>query len=212
MKKDFNKTEELIAALADGKMIILLDDEKRENEGDIIMAAEKVTAAAINFMARYARGLICLAMTAEKCNRLNLPLMVPNPENSTAHRTNFTVSIDAKEGITTGISAGDRARTIRVAAKPTSTAKDLVRPGHLFPLMAQLGGVLSRAGHTEAASDLARLAGWTPMATLVEIMNPDGSMARAPELHEFAEKHGLKIGTIADLVSWRLKREPLLTK
>ena len=212
MKKNFNEIEEVITALADGKMIVLLDDEQRENEGDIIMVAEKMNAAAINFMTKHARGLICLAMMKEKCRRLKLPLMVPSTHNASTHCTNFTVSIDAKEGISTGISAADRAHTIKTAAASRTTAKELVRPGHIFPLMAHTGGVLSRAGHTEAATDLASLAGCQPAASLVEIMNPDGSMARAPQLYGFARKHQLKISTIAALVAFRLRKENLLHK
>ena len=212
MKKNFNRIDELIGALTHGEMVVLLDDERRENEGDIIMLAEKITPAAINFMASYARGLICLAMTTKVCHRLRLPLMVSTIDNTTMHRTNFTVSIDAKKGISTGISAADRAHTIKTAANPRSRAAEFVRPGHIFPLMAQEGGVLSRAGHTEAATDLASLANCQPLATLVEIMNPDGSMARAPQLYRLAKKHRLKISTIAELVSFRLKNENLLRK
>lgn len=204
----FNPIKELAVALAKGEMVILLDDEGRENEGDIIMAAEKVTPQAINFMATYARGLICLAMTEEKCHQLQLPLMVPKEQNTSLHSTNFTISIEAKEGITTGISAADRARTIKVAASPKAQPQDLARPGHIFPLMAQKGGVLKRTGHTEAAVDLASLAGCEPIAVLVEIMNPDGSMARAKDLLNFAHRHRLKIGTVADLLSLRKQSNP----
>ena len=203
----FNSTEELIAALANSEMVILLDDEKRENEGDIVMVAEKITPDAINFMATYARGLICLAITEQKRRKLQLPLMVPSAENTSTHGTRFTVSIEAKEEISTGISTADRARTIKVAAAPNAQAEDLVRPGHIFPIVAHVGGVLERAGHTEAAVDLSHLAGYEGAAVLVEIMNPDGSMARAAELHRFARKYGLKIGTIADLMSFRLEQE-----
>lgn len=200
MELKFNTIEDILTALAKGEMVVLLDDEKRENEGDIIMAAEKVTPQAINFMATHARGLICLAMTAEKCRQLQLPLMVPKEQNTSVHSTNFTISIEAKEGITTGISAADRAQTIRTAAAPNARPQDLARPGHVFPLMAQKGGVLERAGHTEAAVELVELADLEPMAVLVEIMNPDGSMARSKELLNFAHKHHLKIATIADLL------------
>ena len=203
---EFDTTEALLTALAKGEMVILLDDEKRENEGDIIMAAEKVTPQAINFMATHARGLICLAMTEAKCRQLQLPLMVPRDQNTSLHSTNFTISIEAKEGITTGISAADRAQTIKTAVSPNAKPQDLARPGHVFPLMAQKGGVLERAGHTEAAVDLVALAGCEPMAVLVEIMNPDGSMARSKDLLNFAHQHLLKIGTIADLLSLKKHR------
>jgi 3,4-dihydroxy 2-butanone 4-phosphate synthase / GTP cyclohydrolase II len=197
--------EELIEDIRQGKMVILMDDEDRENEGDIIMAAEKVEAEHINFMARHARGLICMPMTRERCERLNLPLMVS--DNGSGFGTKFTLSIEAAEGVTTGISAADRARTVQVAASRNATAEDIVQPGHIFPLMAEPGGVLRRAGHTEAACDLAALAGFDPSGVICEIMNDDGSMARRPELERFAAEHGLKMGTIADLIHYRIHNE-----
>ncbi|BCX89603.1 3,4-dihydroxy 2-butanone 4-phosphate synthase/GTP cyclohydrolase II [Methylomarinovum tepidoasis] len=200
-----NTIEEIIGDLRQGRMVVILDDEARENEGDLVLAASFTRPEDINFMARYARGLICLTLTRERCQQLRLPLMVD--ENRTPHRTNFTVSIDAAEGITTGISAADRARTIQVAVAPDAKPEDLVQPGHIFPLMAHPGGVLSRAGHTEAGCDLARLAGLEPAAVIVEILNEDGTMARRPELERFAREHGLKMGTIADLIRYRLEHE-----
>ena len=200
-----NSTKEIIEDIRQGKMVILMDDEDRENEGDLIMAADHVRAEDINFMARYGRGLICLTLSKERCERLRLPLMVN--ENNEAHATNFTVSIEAAEGVTTGISAADRAVTIRKAVAADAKPSDLVQPGHVFPLMAQPGGVLTRAGHTEAGCDLARLAGLEPAAVIVEILNEDGTMARRPELEKFAAEHDLKIGTIADLIEYRLLNE-----
>ena len=197
----FSTVEELIAEIGAGRMIVLLDDEDRENEGDLVMAAEHVTPEAINFMAKHARGLICMPMTAERCRRLRLTPMTTS--NRTRHHTNFTVSIEAAEGVTTGISAADRARTVQVAAQENAVADDIVTPGHVFPLQAEPGGVLSRAGHTEAAVDFARLAGCAPAAVIVEIMNEDGTMARLPDLEQFAATHGLKLGTIADLIHYR---------
>ena len=200
-----NQIEDIIADMRQGKMVILMDDEDRENEGDIIVAAEKVTPEIINFMATEARGLICLTLTGDRCDYLNLPSMVSG--NGARFSTPFTVSIEAAEGVTTGISAADRARTIRVAVDRYSKPEDIVQPGHIFPLRARPGGVLSRAGHTEAGCDLARLAGLLPAAAIVEIMNPDGTMARRPQLEVFAEQHGLKIGTIADLIHYRIANE-----
>jgi 3,4-dihydroxy 2-butanone 4-phosphate synthase/GTP cyclohydrolase II len=200
-----NSVEELINDIRQGKMVILMDDEDRENEGDLIIAAEKVRAEDINFMARYGRGLICLTLTHTRCQQLNLPLMVH--DNLSPHGTNFTVSIEAARGVTTGISAADRAATVRAAVAPEAKPSDLVQPGHIFPLMAQPGGVLRRAGHTEAGSDLARLAGLEAAAVIVEILNDDGTMARRPDLEIFAQKHGIKIGTIADLIRFRLEHE-----
>ncbi len=200
-----NSIEEIIEDLKNGRMVIMMDDEDRENEGDLVMAAEFVRPEDINFMARYARGLICLTLTRDHCRQLRLPLMVD--ENVTPHGTNFTVSIEAAEGVTTGISAHDRARTIQAAVAPEARPEDVVQPGHIFPLMAQPGGVLSRAGHTEAGCDLARMAGMQPAAAIVEILNEDGSMARRPDLEKFAAEHGLKLGTIADLIRYRLKHE-----
>ena len=202
---ELNTPEELIDDIRQGKMVVLMDDEDRENEGDLIMAAEQVRPEDINFMARFARGLICLTLTEERCSQLALPLMVR--ENLAAHSTNFTVSIEAATGVTTGISAADRAHTIRTAVKPNATPKDIVQPGHIFPLMAQAGGVLSRAGHTEAGCDLARMAGFEPAGVIVEIMNDDGSMARRADLEAFAKTHDLKIGTIADLIQYRTVKE-----
>jgi 3,4-dihydroxy 2-butanone 4-phosphate synthase/GTP cyclohydrolase II len=186
-------------------MIILMDDEDRENEGDLLMAASMVRPEDINFMARYGRGLICLTLTRERCRQLNLPLMVTSTDAS--HQTNFTVAIEAAEGVTTGISAYDRAHTVRTAVAANARPEDIVQPGHIFPLMAQPGGVLTRAGHTEAGCDLVRLAGLEPAAVIVEILNEDGTMARQPDLEVFAREHGLKIGTIADLIRYRLHNE-----
>ncbi len=200
-----NTTQELIEDIRAGKMVILMDDEDRENEGDLVIAAERITAADINFMATHARGLICLTLTEARCRQLALPLMVDR--NKASHGTNFTLSIEAAEGVTTGISAADRAHTVQVAVAKAATPEDIVQPGHIFPLKAQPGGVLSRAGHTEAGCDLAGLAGMEPAAVIVEIMNDDGTMARRPDLELFAEKHGLKIGTIADLIHYRMLNE-----
>ncbi|MDM8558058.1 bifunctional 3,4-dihydroxy-2-butanone-4-phosphate synthase/GTP cyclohydrolase II [Candidatus Parabeggiatoa sp. HSG14] len=200
-----NNIEEIITDFRQGKMVILMDDEDRENEGDLIMAAIKTRAEDINFMARFGRGLICLTLTDERCQQLQLPLMVN--ENNAAHGTNFTVSIEAAKGVTTGISATDRAVTIRTAVAPEAKPSDLVQPGHIFPLMAQPGGVLRRAGHTEAGCDLARLAGLEPAAVIVEILNEDGTMARRPDLEKFAKQHSVKIGTVADLIRFRVEHE-----
>ncbi len=205
-----NSTKEIIEDIRQGKMVILMDDEDRENEGDLIMAAEDVRAEDINFMAKYGRGLICLTLTKERCERLHLPLMVS--ENNEGHGTNFTVSIEAAEGVTTGISAADRAVTVQTAVAPDAKASDLVQPGHIFPLMAQPGGVLTRAGHTEAGSDLARLAGKEAAAVIVEILNEDGTMARRPDLEKFAAEHNLKIGTIADLIEYRMLNEKTIER
>jgi 3,4-dihydroxy 2-butanone 4-phosphate synthase/GTP cyclohydrolase II len=202
---ELNSTEEIIEDLRQGKMVIIMDDEDRENEGDLVMAAEKVTPEAINFMARYGRGLICLTLTKEHCQRLRLPLMVNS--NDQVQATNFTVSIEAADGVTTGISAADRATTVLAAVNKEANPQDIVQPGHVFPLMAQPGGVLVRAGHTEAGCDLARLSDLTPSAVIVEILNEDGSMARRPDLEVFASEHDLKIGTIADLIHYRVKNE-----
>ncbi len=198
-------TEELIAEVRGGRMVILMDDEARENEGDFLMAASCVRPENINFMARYGRGLICLTLSRERCERLNLPLMVR--DTYYRHGTNFTVSIEAAEGVTTGISAADRALTIQKAVAPETAPSDLTQPGHVFPLMAQPGGVLTRAGHTEAGCDLARLAGFEPAGVIVEILHEDGSMARRPELERLADEHGLKIGTISDLIRFRIQTE-----
>ena len=196
---------EIIEELRRGRMVVLMDDEDRENEGDLLMAAHHVRAEDVNFMARYGRGLICLTITEERCRQLNLPLMVP--ATHVRRTTNFTVSIEAAEGVTTGISAQDRAVTIQAAMKPDAKPSDIVTPGHIFPLMAHKGGVLARAGHTEAGCDLARLAGVAPAAVICEIMDEDGSMARLPRLLDFATHHGLKIGTIADLIRYRMENE-----
>jgi len=200
-----NSIEEIIADLRAGRMVVIMDDEDRENEGDLLMAADRVTPEAINFMAKYGRGLICLTLTKERCERLRLPLMVNARRDPLA--TAFTVSIEAAQGVTTGISAADRARTVQAAVAADARPADLVQPGHVFPLMAQPGGVLVRAGHTEAGCDLARLAGYEPAAVIVEILAEDGTMARRPELEAFAATHGLKIGTIADLIQYRLANE-----
>ena len=201
---------ELVAELAAGRMVILVDEEDRENEGDLVLAAEHVTAEGVNFMARHARGLICLTLTRERCEYLRLQPMARH--NGTRHGTAFTVSIEAATGVTTGISAADRARTIQVAIGRDTTPDDLVQPGHVFPLQAQEGGVLMRAGHTEAGCDLAGMAGLTPAAVICEIMKDDGTMARLPDLQVFAREHGLKIGTIADLIGYRSRHESLVQR
>jgi 3,4-dihydroxy 2-butanone 4-phosphate synthase / GTP cyclohydrolase II len=202
--------EDIVADMRAGRMVILVDEEDRENEGDLVLAAEHVTPEAINFMARFGRGLICLTLTREHCERLKLPPMVPR--NGTKMGTAFTVSIEAAEGVTTGISAADRARTVQVAVAPSAQAQDLVQPGHIFPLQAVEGGVLMRAGHTEAGCDLAAMAGCAPAAVICEIMKDDGTMARLPDLQVFAAEHGLKIGTIADLIEHRSRTESLVQK
>ena len=202
--------QEIIADLRAGKMIILVDEEDRENEGDLVLAADHVSAETINFMAKHGRGLICLTLTRERCQQLNLPLMVR--DNGTALGTNFTISIEAASGVTTGISAADRARTIQAAVARHAKPSDLVQPGHIFPLMAQPGGVLIRSGHTEAGCDLALLAGCSPTAVICEIMKDDGSMARLPDLLEFAKNHGLKIGSIADLIQYRSQNESIVVR
>jgi 3,4-dihydroxy 2-butanone 4-phosphate synthase/GTP cyclohydrolase II len=203
------------AALADvraGKMVILVDDEDRENEGDLCMAAEKVTPEAINFMAKHARGLICLSLTEQRLDQLRLSMMVPDYENSSGFGTAFTISIEARHGVTTGISAADRATTIRAAIAPDARPNDIVRPGHVFPLRAREGGVLRRAGQTEGSVDLARLAGLEPAGVICEIMNDDGTMARLPDLVEFGRTHGIKILTIVDLIQYRLRKEKLVRR
>lgn len=205
-----NAIPEIIEDIRNGKMVILIDDEDRENEGDIILAADFVTPDAINFMAVQARGLICLALEAQQIDRLGLPLMVGDERNMSPNKTAFTVSIEAAEGVSTGISASDRARTIRVASNPNSRAKDIIMPGHVFPIRAQQGGVLKRAGHTEASVDLAKLAGLTPAAVICEVMKADGTMARLPDLISFAEEHNLKIGTIEELIRYQLENETLV--
>ena len=202
--------QDIIDDIRAGKMVVLADAEDRENEGDLVMAAEHVSADAINFMAKHGRGLICLTLTADKCEALELPLMTS--KNGTPLGTNFTVSIEAARGVTTGISAADRARTVQAAAARDAQPSDLVQPGHIFPLKAVEGGVLARAGHTEAGCDLAGLAGLAPASVICEIMNDDGTMARMPELIAFAEQHGLKVGTIADLIAYRSRTESLVTR
>jgi 3,4-dihydroxy 2-butanone 4-phosphate synthase/GTP cyclohydrolase II len=203
-------TQEIISELRAGRMVILVDEEDRENEGDLVLAAEFVTPEAINFMAKFGRGLVCLTLTEERCDQLNLSMMTSR--NGTSYGTNFTVSIEAAEGVTTGISAADRARTIQVAVAKHTKPSDIVQPGHIFPLKAQKGGVLMRAGHTEAGCDFAELAGLTPAAVICEIMNDDGSMARLPDLIEFGKEHGLKIGTIADLIHYRSQNESIVER
>lgn len=205
-----NTPAEMIEDIRNGKMVILMDDEDRENEGDLVMAADYVTPDAINFMATYGRGLICLTLTRDRCKQLNLSLMVD--KNKSQFATAFTLSIEAAEGVTTGISAADRARTVKAAVARDAKASDIVQPGHIFPLMAQDGGVLVRAGHTEAGCDLARLAGLEPASVIVEILNDDGTMARRPDLEKFAAKHGIKIGTIADLIEYRNLNETTIEK
>lgn len=206
----FSTVDEAIKDIRDGKFVIVLDDESRENEGDLVMAAEKVTPEAINFMAKHARGLICVPLTAERIRQLELPMMTQ--QNTESMGTAFTVSVDARRGVTTGISAFDRATTIRTLIDPSTTRADLATPGHTFPLQALDGGVLRRAGHTEAAVDLARLAGLYPAGVICEIMADDGTMARLPELERFAEKHGLKMVTIEDLIRYRIRRERLVRR
>jgi 3,4-dihydroxy 2-butanone 4-phosphate synthase/GTP cyclohydrolase II len=207
---ELNTVEELVEDIRQGKMVILMDDEDRENEGDLVIAAEQVRPEDINFMAKYARGLICLTLTKERCEFLGLPPMAR--ANNAQFQTNFTVSIEAAEGVTTGISAADRAHTIRTAVGRSTKPHQIVQPGHIFPIMAQVGGVLSRAGHTEAGCDLARMAGFEPAAAIVEIMNEDGSMARRPDLEVFAKEHGLKIGTIADMIHYRAMNEQTVVR
>jgi len=203
-------TQEIVAELRAGRMVILVDEEDRENEGDLVLAADFVTPEAINFMARYARGLICLTLTEERCEQLDIGMMTSR--NGTSYGTNFTVSIEAAEGVTTGISAADRAKTVQVAVAKGAKPSDIVQPGHIFPLKAVKGGVLMRAGHTEAGCDLTGMAGLTPASVICEIMNDDGTMARLPDLLEFAKEHKLKIGTIADLIHYRGQTECLVER
>ena len=209
-KWKFNTIEEAIEDIKAGKMVILIDDEDRENEGDLTIAAEKVTPEAINFMARYGRGLICLSLTPEKVDALKLPMMADM--NTSRFGTAFTISIEAKRGVTTGISAADRAKTVKAAINPKAKPEDIARPGHIFPLKAQPGGVLQRAGQTEGSVDLARLAGLNQAGVICEIMNDDGTMARVPQLAKFAIKHGLKMVTIKDLIQYRMQNECLVTR
>lgn len=210
MQNTLASTEEIVAELKAGKMVILIDEEDRENEGDLVLAADHVTAEAVNFMAKHGRGLICLTLTRERCQKINLPLMVR--DNGTSMGTNFTVSIEAASGVTTGISAADRAHTIKTAVAPNAKPNDLVQPGHIFPLMAQPGGVLIRSGHTEAGCDLAAMAGCSPTSVICEIMKDDGSMARLPDLLVFAKEHQLKIGSIADLIQYRSQHESIVVR
>jgi 3,4-dihydroxy 2-butanone 4-phosphate synthase/GTP cyclohydrolase II len=210
LSKYLSSAEELIEEARNGRMFILVDDEDRENEGDLVIPAQFATPDAINFMARHARGLICLALTRQRVEKLGLPLM--SQQNGTRHQTAFTVSIEAREGVTTGISAADRAKTIAVAIQSESTRDDITTPGHVFPLLAREGGTLVRAGHTEASVDIARKAGLNPSAVICEIMNDDGTMARLPDLIAFAQKHNLRLGTIADLIAHRRLTERLVRK
>ncbi|MDP6788266.1 MAG: 3,4-dihydroxy-2-butanone-4-phosphate synthase [Rhodospirillales bacterium] len=200
--------DEIIEEARNGRMFVLIDDEQRENEGDLVIPAQMATPETVNFMAKFGRGLICLALTSERVRHLDLPLMAR--QNASRHQTAFTVSIEARDGISTGISASDRARTIAAAIDPSKGADDIVSPGHVFPLEARDGGVLVRAGHTEAAADLARLAGLNPSGVICEIMNDDGTMARLPDLEKFARTHGLKVGTIADLIAYRLRHDRIV--
>ncbi|MCC3304765.1 3,4-dihydroxy-2-butanone-4-phosphate synthase [Sneathiella sp. HT1-7] len=209
-KEYLASTEEIIEDARNGKMFVLVDAEDRENEGDLVIPAQMATPDVINFMAKFGRGLICLSMSEDRINHLGLPLMAQ--DNASRLTTNFTVSIEAREGVTTGISAADRARTIAVAIDPTKNAQDIVSPGHVFPLVAREGGVLRRAGHTEAAVDISRLAGLQPAGVICEIMNDDGTMARLPDLVKFAQFHGLKVGTIADLIAYRRRHDSLITR
>jgi 3,4-dihydroxy 2-butanone 4-phosphate synthase/GTP cyclohydrolase II len=210
MKDQFNSIEEIIADVRQGKLVILVDDEDRENEGDLILAADHVSTEAINFMVTEARGLVCLTLTSQQIDRLRLPMMIREEENLSPNKTAFTVSIEASWGISTGISAADRAQTVRIASNPEAKPSDIHIPGHIFPIRAQQGGVLRRAGHTEASVDLAQLAGLNPAAVICEVMNHDGSMARVTDLKKFAQKHNIKIGTIVDLIEYRLSRDVLV--
>src|SRR3954470_15981907 len=209
-KREFDSIDALVAEIKRGNMVILVDDADRENEGDLIMAAEHVTPEAVNFMAKYGRGLICVPTTSDRLKQLGIERMVLN--NRETFKTDFQVSVDAAQGITTGISAGDRAETIRIMAEPTTMPEDLVQPGHVFPLRARPGGVLQRAGHTEAAVDLVTLAGCRPIAVICEIMNDDGNMARLPELLKFAKRHKLKLASIEALIEHRRTREKLVER
>ena len=210
LKQALSSPEELIAEIAAGRMVVLVDDEDRENEGDLVIAGDRADADAINFMAKYGRGLVCLSLTAERVSKLGLSMMAL--ENKAPLETAFTVSIEAREGVTTGISAGDRAQTVAVAIDPDKGPLDIVSPGHVFPLVARDGGVLVRAGHTEAAVDLSRLAGMNPSGVICEIMNDDGTMARLPDLVKFSQLHGLKLGTIADLIAYRLRNDSMVIR
>jgi len=207
-----NSTQELIEDIRNGKMVILVDDEDRENEGDIVVAADFITPGIVNFMALEARGLVCLSLSAEQIERLQIPLMVKEESNFTPHKTAFTVSIEAASGVSTGISAADRSHTIRVASNPLAKPSEIIVPGHIFPIRAKAGGVLKRAGHTEGSIDLALLAGLNPAAVICEVMNADGTMARVSDLMKFAEKHQLKVGTIVDLIHYRIQHETLVSE
>ncbi len=209
-RQQMNSTEQLIEDIRSGKMVVLIDDEDRENEGDLVLSADFVTPETINFMAKEARGLICLSLTHEQIERLQLPLMVREETNFSPNKTAFTVSIEASKGVSTGISAADRAHTIRIASRLDAKPSDVITPGHIFPIRAKDGGVLKRAGHTEGSIDLCRLAGLSPAAVICEVMNDDGTMARVGDLKTFAKKHGLKIGTIVDLIKYRLENESLV--
>lgn len=206
----FHSVEEILEDLKKGRFVILIDDEARENEGDLIMASDFVTSEAINFMTKEARGLVCVSISMEQAKKLSLPLMVREEDNFSPHRTAFTVSVEAAKGVSTGISAADRAKTVKVLCHPDSRPGDVISPGHIFPIRAQEGGVLKRAGHTEASVDFCRLAGLNPSAVICEIVNPDGTMARIPELMAFAKKHDLKIGTIESLIQYRLAHDSLV--
>lgn len=208
----FNKVTEIIQELREGRFVILVDDENRENEGDLILSTDFVTPEAINFMAKEARGLICVALSPEQVHRLQLPLMVREEANVSPHKTAFTISVEAAQGVSTGISAQDRARTVQVVSDPKSTPKDIISPGHVFPICSQKGGVLKRAGHTEASVDFCKLAGLNPAAVICEIINPDGTMSRTKELFQFAQKHKIKIGTIEDLIKYRVAHDSLVEK
>jgi 3,4-dihydroxy 2-butanone 4-phosphate synthase / GTP cyclohydrolase II len=210
MTMGISSIAEIIAEIGTGRMVVLVDEEDRENEGDLLMAAEFVTPETINFMAKHGRGLICLTLTEQRCRQLDLRLMVVS--NRSQLGTNFTISIEAARGVTTGISAADRARTVQAAVRREARPEDIVQPGHVFPLMAQKGGVLVRAGHTEAGCDLAQLAGLVPAAVICEVLREDGEMARLPDLLEFADRHGLKVGTIADLIHYRSRTESLVSR
>lgn len=207
----FNTVSELIADLKSGQMVIIVDDENRENEGDLVLPADCVDAEAINFMSLQARGLICVALTHEQVERLGLSLMVDHEKNLSPNKTAFTVSVEAASGISTGISAADRAQTIKVVAATTSGKTDIITPGHVFPIRSHKGGVLKRAGHTEASVDFCRLAGLNPAAVICEIINSDGSMARVPDLKKFSEEHNIKIGTIEDLIHYRITHESFVS-
>ena len=207
-----NSIPEILEDVRLGKMVLLVDDEDRENEGDLIIAASAITAESVNFMVREARGLVCLCMTGEQIERLQIPLMVKDEQNYAPNKTAFTVSIEASHGVTTGISAADRAHTIKVASDPNAKPSDVIVPGHIFPIRAKEGGVLKRAGHTEASVDLARLAGLNPAAVICEVMNDDGTMARVSDLKIFCQKHGIKMGTITDLIRYRIQTETLVSE